>query len=65
MLRPTHHGTIETVGARCQQNEDEQQVEGENATVVPPFSCSTRQSSLPLRIESTHLGRADERLGHH
>jgi len=37
-LETVHHGTIETVGVRGDERDDEQQVEPDNVAVLPPFA---------------------------
>jgi hypothetical protein len=38
-LETVHHGTIEAVGVRGDERDDEQQVELDNVAVLPPFAC--------------------------
>jgi hypothetical protein len=37
-LETVHHGTVESVGIRGNQGDDEQEVELDDVTVIPPFS---------------------------
>ncbi len=38
-LETVHHRTVEAVGVRGDEGDDEQQVELDNVAVVPPFAC--------------------------